>query len=181
MPPTPAGWITYCGQYFSIGYPQAASLDRQHDTVPTAKPGVHQVVAVLVPKALVEGTNLGSDSRLSVETTLRACNAHAFIDDLQSEGSERRSGLNWSTGSSTDAGAGNFYDEKIFVARANGHCLAVRYFIHSANIGNYPEGTVRPFDRNRLMALFDRMRTSVSVNSKSGICCQCLHNIDHLR
>ena len=38
---------------------------------------------------------------------------------------------------------------------------AVRYFIHSSNIGNYPEGAVREFDRQALLNQFDQIRRSL--------------------
>jgi hypothetical protein len=39
-------------------------------------------------------------------------------------------------------------------------CTAVRYLVHSTNIGNYEPGAVREFDRPALIDLFDQIRRS---------------------
>lgn len=40
-----------------------------------------------------------------------------------------------------------------------------RYYIHYTNVENYPEGTVREFDRAVLLAAFDTIRDSVTVTA----------------
>jgi hypothetical protein len=37
----------------------------------------------------------------------------------------------------------------------------VRYFVHSTNIGNYPEGAVTAYDRTALLDAFDAIRRSL--------------------
>jgi len=49
------------------------------------------------------------------------------------------------------AAAGNRYDQIFYRTVAQGKCVEVIFLIHSANIGNYPPGTVVEFDRERLL------------------------------
>jgi hypothetical protein len=63
-----------------------------------------------------------------------------------------------------DAGAGNLYDVAIFALPGSNPCLAVRYTIHSTNIGNYDPGTVKPFDRTGLIKTFATIRRTLRLN-----------------
>ena len=56
---------------------------------------------------------------------------------------------------STGAGAGNFYEETVYLLS---HCQAIRYFIHSSNIYNYDPGTIKEFDHDALIKTFDQVR-----------------------
>ncbi len=73
-------------------------------------------------------------------------------------------GIEYSFASSTSAAAGNLYEEQVYALATSSPCTAVRYFIHSSNVGNYPAGAVREFDRAALLAEFDIIRRSVSIS-----------------
>ena len=113
-----------------------------------------------------DGTNLASDTRLSVESLPDAadCTADIFLP----EGADRpttvtENGTDYSRASLTDAGAGNLYEDKVFALAGTSPCLAVRYFIHSTNIENYDPGTVTAFDEAALLAQFDGIRQTLII------------------
>src|SRR6202012_772585 len=91
-----------------------------------------------------------------------SCTADKFLDDADQAGMhpETDGGITWSVEHGTDAGAGNFYDETVYAVQGPQSCLAIRYFIHSTNIANYPPGSVTEFDSSKLTATFDKRRAS---------------------
>jgi photosystem II stability/assembly factor-like uncharacterized protein len=53
------------------------------------------------------------------------------------------------------AAAGNRYDQVFYRTVTGGKCFEVIFLIHSAEIGNYPPGTVVEYDRERLLHQFE--------------------------
>ncbi len=87
-------------------------------------------------------TNLSSDTYLSVgESPIAECH----------------------NASSTDAAAGNRYENSRYVLLERNPCIAVNYFIHYGVIENYPAGTVREFDKEALIREFDAIRKTLVV------------------
>ncbi|HEV7448995.1 MAG TPA: hypothetical protein VGP13_00440 [Candidatus Paceibacterota bacterium] len=127
---TPAGWVVYsdAAGRFSVSYPQGYSANGAVFTIPAS---------------LYQGTNLSSDTSISV------------VDIPQ--------GQDCKDASSTDAGAGNRYEETVFATPIASGCLAVRYFVHYGAIENYPQDAVREFDRQALLAQFDAIRATLVV------------------
>jgi hypothetical protein len=118
-----------------------------------------------VPLGLWQGTNLSSDSGISVEElpAKENCSAHAFIDPL-SKVKDRPftdMGVQYFVASSSGAGAGNIYEEIVYVLPYSNPCVGIRYFIHSTNIGNYPPGSVEEYNRKQLLSEFDKIRESL--------------------
>jgi hypothetical protein len=163
----PTGWRSFgdAGLGFSIAYPSKWRVDSAH--VYPNPVGNERLagVAFLIPEDLAAGTNLSRDSYLSVESAPDAssCSASAFLDSPSTQRDETESGLHWSVGSMGDAGAGNFYDETVYALVGSKPCLAIRYFIHSTNIGNYTPGTVKQFDRAGLVQQFERIRSTFAL------------------
>ncbi len=163
----PAGWRSYGDTRlgFSIAYPESWSVDRGH-VYPTP---VHDNrlagVAFVVPLNLSAKSNLSSDSYLAVESAdgVSSCEAPDFLDQPMTVRTESTGSLRWSVGTMGDAGAGNFYDETVYALEGSKPCLAIRYFIHSTNVANYPEGTVKQFDRAALVNMFDRIRSTFAL------------------
>lgn len=122
----------------------------------------------IVPSAMATGTNLSADSGVSVEQLPRAKNCTGDIY-LQANVVARdiiENGTEYSFASSSGAAAGNRYEEQVFALATSSPCTAVRYFIHSTTIGNYPEGTVREFNRGALLTEFDKIRASLILGSR---------------
>lgn len=149
----------------SVDYPESYKVDESYEYQALGPGQSIAGVKFTIPGALTEGTNLSRDSYLSVEWLPEgeACDATAFLADGASVESMSDGGVEYSYGSSSDAGAGNRYDETVYALTDIDPCLAVRYFIHYGAIQNYPEGEVREFDRGALVAEFDAIRRTLTL------------------
>ena len=163
-------WNTYASSTaaFSIGYPSDYTVDEQYvyDQLGPGRyiPGVRFVI----PTSMATGTNLSDyDTGVSVETLPKAtnCSASFFLYDSPKAVSYTDNGVTYSVASTSGAGAGNFYEEEVWAIPGTKPCIAVRYFIHSTNIGNYPPDTVTEFDRQALLEQFDKIRQSLVLGN----------------
>jgi hypothetical protein len=169
---TASAWPVYRNiqQGYAISYPPSWRVDTAHDYQALGPGKDIYGTAFVVSESTAFGTNLSNDSYLAVEALpgTAACTADKFLDDADPSEtrSETDNGITYSVLHGTDAGAGNFYDETVYAVQGPQACLAIRYFIHSTNIANYPPGTIREFDETELLATFDRMRASFRLTSR---------------
>ena len=145
---------------FFISYPNDFTLNENY--VYTAMgPGkdIHGI-SFAIPESMSKGTNLSSDSYVSVESlNKKTCTLPDFIDNIESVKIITEDGETSQVASNKEGGAGNFYEQSVFSLN---NCHVIRYFIHSTNIGNYDSSTVREFDHSALIKVFDTMRKSYS-------------------
>lgn len=123
-------------------------------------------VKFTVPEAMATGTNLGSDSYISVESIpqKQVCTANLFLDGNHPPVQITDGDVTYSYASSSNAGAGNRYEEQVFAIPGTNPCMAVRYLVHYSVFENYPEGTIKRFDMNALLKEFDSIRRTLVVN-----------------
>ncbi len=124
-------------------------------------------VKFTIPKAMTAKTNLSADSYLSVEhlPSDQSCDAIAFLGDSTTESKSIREGtFSYLFASSSEAAAGNRYEEHVYALADSDPCIAVRYFIHYTAIENYLEGTVIEFDKVALLKNFDRIRKTLELS-----------------
>lgn len=161
--------LTYASSTLSFEYPADATLVDPY-SYPFGETKTIDGVAVLVTKDLVTGTNLSDDSRVSVEVLPRAttCTADIFLMANVTASTQMLGGKEYSVASSTDAGAGNLYEEFVFALPGSKPCTAVRYFLHSANIANFEPGAAQEFDRAKVLAQFDAVRDSLRLNGAAA-------------
>lgn len=117
-----------------------------------------------IPASTATGTNLGSDSYLSVEEIPQTqdCTARLFLE----QGTVHTvidGDTTYSVASSTGAGAGNRYEETVYALSDTNPCVAVRYFVHYGVFENYAPGMVREFDKQALLTEFDTIRHTLVV------------------
>ena len=122
-------------------------------------------VKFIIPLALTQGTNLSKDTYLSVENIMntKKCTADMFLANSSSYVTQTEKELTYSVASSTDAGAGNRYEEIVYATPGKNKCLAVRYFIHYTVISNYPAGTRKEFDKKVLENMFTTIRKTITI------------------
>ncbi|MCP4384007.1 MAG: hypothetical protein GY798_21800 [Hyphomicrobiales bacterium] len=151
---------------FSLRYPPGYSVDGGY-VYQGLGPGADITgVSFTIPSAMSTGTNLSSDTRLSIETLPEApdCSADQFLPTgATAPTTLTENGTGYSIASLEDAGAGNLYEEKVYALVGTSPCLAVRTFIHSTNLANYDPGTVQPFDEAALNAQFDAIRRTLVI------------------
>ncbi|MBV9159864.1 MAG: hypothetical protein JO019_04680 [Candidatus Kaiserbacteria bacterium] len=163
--PQQAATSTYATSTFSVVYPNDFTVDPNYTytQVNPAKPIAG--VKFTIPMTMATGTNLSSDTYVSVEQLPHAknCTGDIYLHDNVKAVSMSDNGVTYSVASTTGAGAGNFYEEWVYAISGSSPCTAVRYFIHSGNIGNYPPGTVTEFNKDALTAAFDSIRRSLTL------------------
>lgn len=165
LPTIPTSWQTYrnLNPAWSISYPEGYTISTKY-VYDQLGPGKEiKGVSLTIPVARAKGTNLSTDTRISIETLPggSGCSATAFLDRADHATTLSEGGVTYSVADANGAGAGNFYEEKVYAFSQSSPCIAVRYFIHSSNIGNYDPGAVQEFDRSALLAEFDRIRASL--------------------
>ncbi len=122
-------------------------------------------VKFTIPETYATGTNLSPDTYLSVEhmQTAHACTADLFFDTAVHATQKTEGGVMYSVATSSDAGAGNRYQEIVYALSSTSPCIALRYMIHSHALENYAENTVTAFNAGALIAEFDTIRQSLIV------------------
>lgn len=153
----------------TIRFPQNYTVDQKYQYQGLGKGISIPGVKMTVPAAATTGTNLSKDTYLSVETALKPgfCTADRFLDlSGNPKGTAKPiaftdGGVAYSVATTTGAAAGNIYEEAVFAIANSSPCTAVRYFIHSSNIGNYTTGTVKEFDKVGVINEFDAIRRTL--------------------
>jgi len=158
---------TYATSTYSVRYPGNFVLNAQYAYDQFGPKKLINGVKFIIPAAMATGTNLSAnDTGVSVEQLPRAKNCTGDIYLMASVTAHDiiENGTEYSFASSTGAAAGNLYDEQVYALATSSPCTAVRYFIHSSNISNYPAGMVSEFDRAALLGEFDKIRASLVLN-----------------
>ena len=161
-----APWRHYTSQTlrYRIAYPANWTIDT-HYVFDALGPGkeIHGI-AFTIPAGMTTGTNLAGDTKLSVESLPgNNCAPLQFVDPADDVHTVQADGRTYVEATSQDAGVGNRYDTELFVIEGTSPCLAVRYFIHYSAIENFDPGTVKAFDRDRLIAAFDAIRATLRL------------------
>ncbi len=151
---------------FSIRYPARYAVDSSYAYTGSGPGKNISGVKFTIDSAVATGTNLAADSYVSVEHIPQAtdCNALLFLSGRDAKvvvfaDTDRE----YSVASSTDAGAGNRYEEIVYALPGTNPCIAVRYFIHWGAFENYTPGAVREFDHDALVKTFDAVRRTLTV------------------
>lgn len=134
-----------------------------HEITPTRRT---TGVKFIIPESITQGTNLSKDTSISIESIPDAeyCTAELFTyypahkPDIITEDNRVYSLI-----TSNEAGASNRYEEFIYTINDSNPCIAIRYFIHYSAFENYPDGSVKEFDKQSIIESFDRMRRSVVI------------------
>ena len=154
---------------FSINYPKSYTLNASYAYSAFGPKKLIKGVKFTIPASMATGTNLsGSDTGVSVEwlPTARICTGDIFVQANVKAQSHTENGIEYSLATTTGGAAGNIYEEDVYALVGSKPCTAVRYFIHSGDIGNYPPGAVTAFDEPTLLAQFDQIRQSLTLTTQ---------------
>lgn len=122
-------------------------------------------VKFIIPAVFSAGTNLGSDTYLSVEQVpqTQECSASLFLGVPTQSYEVTDAGVVYSVASTTGVAAGNRYEETVYAFPDTNPCVGVRYFVHYGLFENYPEGTIKEFDKAALLEEFDAIRRTITL------------------
>lgn len=123
-------------------------------------------VRFTVPLSMATGTNLSKNSYVAVEysTATSTCDPNLFLSDFHATTSLSDGGSTYVIATSSDAAAGNRFEETIYAIPGTSPCIAIHYFIHYSAFENYATGTVVEFDRAALINQFDAIRETLIIN-----------------
>ena len=150
---------------FSLRLPEGYTTDESYTYQALGPNKDIYGVKFTIPVAMRNGTNLSTDTYMSVEQMplSPSCTAQPFIDDVTTPKMVTENGTTYSVASTSGAGAGNRYDETVYAISSTNPCIAVRYFIHYTAIENYNSDQVKAFDKQKLIEQFDMIRRSLIV------------------
>ena len=166
-----ASTFTNASSTFSVNYPAGWTPDASYKYTGVSEQKPIYGVKFQIPDDMATGTNLSSDTYVSVEQLPRAtsCTGDIYIKDNVKASAIDGNGHSYSLATTTGAGAGNRYEEWVFAIPGSNPCTAIRYWIHYGVFENFPQdGTVKEFDRAALLAAFDSIRDTVQVLAPSG-------------
>lgn len=166
MQPQATATTTYATSTFSVVYPVDFSADPTFENTEVSAKKPIAGVKFTIPGAMATGTNLGSDTFISVEQLPHAkkCTGDIYLLDNVTPTSVDDNGVTYSLATTSGAGAGNRYEEYVYAIASSSPCTAVRYWIHSSELGNYDPGMgIKAFDSQALMSAFDTIRRSVQL------------------
>jgi hypothetical protein len=117
------------------------------------------VVAIVLPAALFAGTNLGEAGVFIGASSSPAVTSKWNLPSVEygevPAGTATLGGISFAVFTSTDAAAGNIYEERIYRALHGDVCFEIVELLHSTNIGNYDPGTVVEFDKARFQGYLE--------------------------
>lgn len=147
---------------FSIEYP-IKFIENENYIYQALGPGKDiKGVAFIVSEDVSKGTNLSSDSYFSVEQLPgdQECIARNFISNPLTENTVEENGRTYSVVTGGDAAAGNRYEDTVFATKINSICYGLRLMVHTTVIENYEPGTIKEYDRQKLVTLYNRFRST---------------------
>jgi len=156
-------WKTYDSPnwHFTMQYPADSQIDENYHYDLIQNVSIHGV-SFSLPVKYWQGTNLGSDSKISVEVNEKTCGAKNFVNGMiKQDTTEVINGKTYNKTISTDAGAGNFYTETVYSISApwsKNVCYGIRLFLHSSNLSVLQENNpnIKAYDSIKIDELFNQ-------------------------
>ncbi len=168
-PPTPItdnnSWQTYRYQPYGFEFKYPASWVFVQ---PSFKTLTDSIVSVQTPENLYPKTNF-SNAVVTVNASV-GISENQCLSNSQTKAPLLEpltiNGQTFYVESTTDAGAGNFYDSKIYKTVHDKVCLEVIETIHTTNVGNYEPGTVTEVDQTEIKKLLQDILLTFKFTAK---------------
>jgi hypothetical protein len=155
---------------FSIAYPIDFSVDDNIGIAPAmdwrvganGAPGLKRFT-LTIPASFEPQTNLIGATLTVGDSQNNAAIANCLKPDASGVPGAATStatinGVTFNVFTSSDAGAGNYYETTSYRALHAGACVAIEYTIHSAQIANYPAAYgLKPLDENKITDVLSRI------------------------
>ncbi len=163
--PAATATTTFATSTFSIVYPVDYTVDPNFQNTEVSADKPISGVKFTIPTTSATGTNLASDTYISVEQLPHAknCTGDIYVANDVTASTVTDNGVTYSVATTTGAAAGNLYEETVYAIASSSPCTAVRYWIHSSNLGNYDPGAVTAYNKDALISSFDTIRRSLQL------------------
>lgn len=126
---------------------------------------------IFLSDSLFKGTNLNEAAVVvgvsSDNDAISKCNK-AVDTQEQDLGTTNINGVSFHAFAATGAAAGNLYESKIYRTIHNGSCYEIVDMLHSGNIGNYPAGSVKEFDKPKFSGILESITRTFIFTSDAG-------------
>jgi hypothetical protein len=148
---------------FSLSYPQGFTVDEKYAYTRVSASKPISGVKFMVPASFTQGTNLAADSGVSMEVLPRATACTGDIYLKANVKAQAMSGpVPFSVATSSDKAGADTFEEAVYAVSSSSPCIAMRYFLHTVN-STSTASTTRAFDLAAVLAAFDKIRASLSV------------------
>lgn len=159
-PPGPAtsNTQTYSSATYGFTFDYSTSMELVTPTYGNLK---DEVVQVQIPTKAYAGTNFDDAAiSVSVQSAKSLNDCLALTPPEGSDGFKTKAtinGVDFYMTNSNDAGAGNFYEFKVYrtVKNPGRTCIEISETIHTSNIGNYTPGAVAQVNQSDVQAKLD--------------------------
>ncbi len=115
----------------------------------------------LTDNALYKNTNLQEAffviSRENLRSRNACLNTRPDAGEVDDRGVWRVNAIDYRYYHTEEGAAGHFYKSELFRTYVRNTCLTVRLFTHETDIGNYASGTVKAYNRKRVLAELKRI------------------------
>jgi hypothetical protein len=149
---------------FEVAVPRGFTVDESYINQALGPGREIPGVAFRIPSSWTTGTNLSQDSHIAVEELSDVdCVPSTFLDSPTIESRVVPGTNTFTVATENGAGAGNRYDETVYLTFKGNRCYAVRSFIHYGVLENYPTGTVKAFDARAFRTAFDAIASSLVI------------------
>lgn len=150
---------------YSMRYPAGYTVDEKYKYAAMGPSKTIVGTKFTIPASAATGTNLSRDTYISVEQikTSKACTGSLFLGNVMATSTRVDNGITYSVAISSDAGAGNRYEETVYATPLGNSCMGIRYFVHYTVFENYPAGSIERFDAQALLDQFFAIRKTITA------------------
>lgn len=92
---------------------------------------------------------------------IASCRDFSDLNNAEKKDQKNINGQEFQSVETKGAAAGNLYDSRVYRILRGNACYEIALTVHTGNIGNYPEGSVAEFDKNKAFAALEQILDSI--------------------